>query len=97
MCIDCHGVHAIKKTDDPEGTVFRANLLQTCQRCHPDATDNFSAAWLSHYSPEPGKAAVVWLVGWFYRILIPLVVGLMLVYVIVARVRDRRSRKAKPA
>ncbi|MBT8197126.1 MAG: cytochrome c3 family protein [Acidimicrobiia bacterium] len=97
VCIDCHGVHAIKKTDDPEGTVFKANLLQTCQRCHPDATENFSAAWLSHYSPEPGRATLVWLATWFYRILIPLVIGAMLLYVIANTVQRRRLARAEPA
>jgi hypothetical protein len=93
VCIDCHGVHAIKKTDDPEGTVFQENLLQTCQRCHPDATENFSATWLSHYSPEPGKATLVWLVTLFYRILIPVVIGGMLVFVLAS---VRRNRKVQP-
>ncbi len=97
VCIDCHGVHAIKATDDPEGTVFQANLLQTCQRCHPDATENFSAAWLSHYSPEPGKATLVWLATWAYRILIPLVIGAMVLYVIALAVRKRRSARAVTA
>ena len=94
VCIDCHGIHAIKRTDDPAGTVFQANLLQTCQRCHPDATENFSAAWLSHYSPEPGKATFVWLVEWFYRILIPVVVGAMALYVVLSA--TRRLRRARP-
>jgi hypothetical protein len=93
VCIDCHGVHAIKATNDPEGRVFQANLLQTCQRCHPDATENFSAAWLSHYSPEPGKATLVWLAAWFYRILIPVVIGGMLLFVGVSTWRRRRSRR----
>lgn len=97
VCIDCHGVHAIRGTDDPEGTVFQANLLQTCQRCHPDATENFSAAWLSHYSPEPGKATLVWLAGWAYRILIPTVIGAMVLYLIVLAVRKRRSARAVAA
>ena len=89
------GVHAIKRTDDPAGTVFRANLLQTCQRCHPDATENFSAAWLSHYSPEPGKATFVWLVEWFYRILIPVVIGAMALYVILSATRRLRRARAE--
>jgi hypothetical protein len=87
-------VHAIKETDNPESTVFQANLLQTCQRCHPDATENFSAAWLSHYSPEPGKATLVWLAAWFYRIIIPLVIGGMVLYVVLFSVRKRRSARA---
>ncbi|MEE8389554.1 MAG: cytochrome c3 family protein, partial [Anaerolineae bacterium] len=49
VCYDCHGVHNMKSPDDPESQVFQENLLYTCQRCHPDATENFPASWLSHY------------------------------------------------
>ncbi len=42
VCIDCHGVHDMKSVDDPESTVIKANLLKTCQKCHPDATRQLS-------------------------------------------------------
>ena len=57
VCYDCHGVHNMKKSDDPESQVVRENLLQTCQKCHPDATENFSATWLSHYEPDIEKVS----------------------------------------
>jgi len=97
VCIDCHGVHAIKSADDPTATTFTANLLQTCQRCHPDATENFPASWLSHYIPEPGEATIVWLVQIFYKILIPVVIGGLGFFVILNWVRgilDRRKAAA---
>ena len=54
VCTDCHGVHDIARVDNPEtGIALRENLLIKCQRCHPDATANFSAAWMSHYEPSP--------------------------------------------
>jgi predicted CXXCH cytochrome family protein len=97
VCIDCHGVHAIRPSNDPESTVFKANLLHTCQRCHPSATEDFPASWLSHYSPEPGKATVVFAVQLFYKFLIPIVIGGMAFYVVVHRVRltvvRRRERR----
>src|SRR5450432_400580 len=34
LCIDCHGVHDIKRVKDPESRVIRANLVKTCQKCH---------------------------------------------------------------
>ncbi len=83
VCIDCHGVHAIRPADDPESTVFQANLLRTCQRCHPDATEAFPSSWLSHYTPEPGRATVVFLVQLFYKVLIPVVIGGMAFYVVL--------------
>lgn len=95
VCIDCHGVHAILPPDDPESTVFQANLLRTCQRCHPDATEAFPSSWLSHYSPEPGKATVVWLVQLFYRVLIPVVIGGMAAYVVLHWVGTRLQKRTK--
>ena len=33
-CIDCHGVHDIKRVKEPDSRVIRANLVKTCQACH---------------------------------------------------------------
>jgi hypothetical protein len=77
VCTDCHGVHDIKAVTDPNSPVIKANLLATCQKCHPDANANFSGAWLSHYEPSLNKAPMVFLVQWFYRLMIPFIlVGL---------------------
>jgi predicted CXXCH cytochrome family protein len=75
VCTDCHGVHEIAKAKDPSSPVVRANLVRTCRKCHPDATDDFPASWLSHYEPSPDKAPVVWAVQLFYRLMIPFMVG----------------------
>ncbi len=75
VCTDCHGVHEIAKAKDPGSPVVRANLVKTCRKCHPDATDAFPASWLSHYEPSPQKAPIVWLVQMFYRLMIPFMVG----------------------
>ncbi len=40
-CFDCHGNHAIKRVDDPASSVHPNNRLQTCQKCHLDATAGF--------------------------------------------------------
>jgi predicted CXXCH cytochrome family protein len=103
VCYDCHGVHAIRRSDDPESSVMQENLLETCQRCHPDADANFPAAWLGHYSPTPGKYPIVYFVTVFYRILIPLTVGffvVMIVLDIARRLIDRfthRDQEPKPS
>lgn len=34
VCTDCHGVHGIRRRDDPNSTVARANLPETCGKCH---------------------------------------------------------------
>jgi predicted CXXCH cytochrome family protein len=75
VCTDCHGVHDIRKSDDPNSQVMSANLQKTCAKCHPGATANFPAAWLSHYEPTLEKAPLVWGVQLFYRLIIPFMVG----------------------
>ncbi|MER3513130.1 MAG: cytochrome C, partial [Chloroflexota bacterium] len=82
VCVDCHGVHDIRRTDDPESTVIKENLLKTCRKCHPDASTNFPAAWLSHYRPSPEHAPLVYYVNLFYKVFIPTVLGGMAIYVI---------------
>lgn len=82
VCYDCHGVHNMKKADDPQSQVFRENLLLTCQKCHPDATENFSATWLSHYEPDINKYPLVYFVDLFYKIMIPAILGFMVIYVV---------------
>jgi len=83
VCYDCHGVHNMKRTEDPESQVFHENLLRTCQKCHPDATENFPTSWLSHYEPDIEKYPLVYFVDLFYKILIPSVLGFMGVYVVI--------------
>ena len=42
-CFDCHGSHAIQRVNDPKSIVHPDNRLQTCQKCHKDATAGFVA------------------------------------------------------
>ncbi|MFH2039860.1 MAG: cytochrome c3 family protein [Chloroflexota bacterium] len=83
VCYDCHGVHDIKKTNDPVyGLAMKENLLVRCQTCHPDATDNFPGAWMSHYIPSPTEFPLVYYINLFYKFLIPTVLGGMGIYVL---------------
>ncbi|MCZ7550601.1 MAG: cytochrome c3 family protein [Anaerolineales bacterium] len=82
VCTDCHGVHNISSTKDPvSGIGLKQNLLPKCQRCHPDANENFPDAWMSHYNASPAKYPLVFFVNLFYWIMIPGVIGGMLFFV----------------
>jgi predicted CXXCH cytochrome family protein len=82
VCTDCHGIHDISNPDDPQvGIALKENLLIKCQRCHPDATSNFPDAWMSHYIPSIEKYPLVFFVDWFYKLMIPGVIGGMLIFV----------------
>ena len=94
VCTDCHGVHAITRPDDPQsGIALKANLLERCKRCHPDATSNFPDAWMSHYIPSPQKYPVVFYVQLFYKFFIPAVIGSMLIFVISDIIRRQIDRR----
>jgi predicted CXXCH cytochrome family protein len=76
VCFDCHGVHDIKRTDDPlKGLQVRENMLTRCQVCHPDASASFPDAWLSHYIPTADRHPLVYAVDTFYKFFIPTVLG----------------------
>jgi len=34
VCTDCHGVHEIRRENDPKSSVFARNVPDTCGRCH---------------------------------------------------------------
>jgi len=99
VCVDCHGVHNMKKVTDPESQVMKDNLLNTCQKCHPNAQKNFPDAWIGHYVPSISKYPLLYFVNLFYKIIIPVTVGGMLVFVAVdAQFRIRKKlRKNKTA
>jgi hypothetical protein len=98
-CYDCHGSHDISRTDDPHtGLKIESNLLARCQQCHPDASANFPTAWLSHYIPTWQTFPLLMSIQWFYRILIPAVLGGMAILVALdaralIRHRKRKSRQ----
>lgn len=94
VCYDCHGVHEIYKVDDPvHGLSIKQNMLAACQRCHPDATDNFPSSWLSHYSPSPEKYPLVYYVNLFYKIFIPVVLGSMVLIILTDIAKKTIFRK----
>ncbi|HCC78803.1 MAG: hypothetical protein A2X25_08615 [Chloroflexi bacterium GWB2_49_20] len=84
VCYDCHGVHDIKRADDPDyGIAMKENLLIKCQVCHPGADANFPTAWMSHYIPSATKYPLVYYINLFYKFFIPLVLGGMGGYVLI--------------
>jgi len=97
VCIDCHGVHDILPATDENSSVMKENLLDTCRKCHPLASSNFPDSWMGHYDATWDKHPIVFIVTWFYRLMIPLVLGGMLVFVVSDYFRqiidNRRNKK----
>ncbi|MFQ5575745.1 MAG: cytochrome c3 family protein [Anaerolineae bacterium] len=82
VCFDCHGIHNIRKPDDPLSTIYPANLQHTCQQCHEDADIKFPRAWVSHYLPTWENTPALYVVNTVYKWgLIPGVLGGFLIYI----------------
>ena len=41
-CYDCHGFHDVLPPSNPPSHLSKTNILATCQKCHPGATQKFT-------------------------------------------------------
>ena len=87
-CSSCHGVHDILPSSDPRSTINKANLDETCGKCHRGATQKFTLTPVhlqdGDRSGDPNSTdidslAVRW-VRWIYIPLILLVIGVMFLH-----------------
>ena len=53
-CYDCHGHHDVLPPSNPASRLSKANILATCQQCHPSATIGFTE-YKPHANPLDGK------------------------------------------
>jgi predicted CXXCH cytochrome family protein len=95
VCTDCHGVHDIRSAEDPGSKVHSANLLQTCQQCHPKAGPNWTGAWTGHNPISRERTPFVFYTQAFYRAFTPAVLiptGIYLLLQITRGLVDRVRR-----
>jgi formate dehydrogenase gamma subunit len=84
-CASCHGVHKILPSTDPASTIYQTNLVVTCGKCHPGATDKFAQSKI-HVDAASARAGdgigqrVNWWVRRIYLVLIAVTIGLMLAH-----------------
>ncbi|MFA7227601.1 MAG: cytochrome c3 family protein [Melioribacteraceae bacterium] len=46
-CYNCHGAHNILPVENPKSTLSRNNIIETCQKCHPNSNRKF-VGYLTH-------------------------------------------------
>ena len=79
-CASCHGYHDIRSSGDPASSVHKANLTETCGKCHPGVTENVAKGSI-HLAPSPKRDRLVYWIRWIYVVLlIPGTIGLMIVH-----------------
>ncbi len=93
VCFDCHGVHNIQPVSDEVGvSSIRENLLATCRQCHPDASADFSAAWIGHYPATAETHPVLYFLKNLYTLLIPIALGIVSILIVSDVIRRVRRR-----
>ena len=98
-CFDCHGNHGILKVDDPKSTVYPANRLNTCQKCHKAATAGFVSFDPHANTHDFKRYPAMWMASKF---MIALLAGVFLFFWshsalwFYREFKDRRDGKSRP-
>ncbi|MEI6166027.1 MAG: cytochrome b/b6 domain-containing protein [bacterium] len=75
-CVSCHGAHNVLPSSDPKSSVNKANMVNTCRKCHPEANENFSFGKI--HLDETSVASTGDRLNWWIRhIYILMIVGVI--------------------
>jgi len=94
-CASCHGVHNILPSSDPGSTIAKANLPQTCGKCHPDAGKKFALGPVHVLPASATENRWLYYVRLFYLFTIPAIVGFMLLHNLLDWLRKLRRHVAQ--
>jgi formate dehydrogenase gamma subunit len=78
-CVSCHSAHAVLPKSDPASTVSAANVVRTCQTCHPEADRAFAESY-DHVAASIVNNPVNRVIRAIYIVLITVVIGGMLLH-----------------
>jgi predicted CXXCH cytochrome family protein len=69
-CNDCHGSHNILPVSNPQSTLSRANVVETCKSCHPNSNRQF-VGYLTHATHHnKSKYPYLYYTFWFMTFLL---------------------------
>lgn len=100
-CYDCHGTHNILPIDDPDSTLGRNHVVETCGQCHSGANIRFTG-YLTHATHhDPDKYPLLFLTFWAMTFLLIGVMSFALIHTAVwlfrlARTPELRKKHHKP-
>ncbi len=94
MCVDCHNVHNILPKDHMASSISKTNIVATCKKCHPKATETFANSY-SHQSQVNSAANIESIVRTVYFWLIVVVIGWMFLHNLLILIHETRLRYKK--
>lgn len=98
-CFDCHGSHGIRRVSDPASSVYPANRLATCRKCHEDATAGFVTFEPHATTDDYERYPYMWIASKFMG---GLIIGVFLFFWTHSALwfyreyKDRQAEKSRP-
>jgi cytochrome b subunit of formate dehydrogenase len=99
QCFNCHDNHAVKRPSDPKSKVHMNNRLQTCQKCHKEATAGFVSFQPHATSHDLNRYPQVWLSTKFMGGLLLGTFAFFWIHLLLwlyREIQDRRQGKTAP-
>jgi cytochrome b subunit of formate dehydrogenase len=97
-CASCHGFHDILPSSDPLSSINKANLPQTCGKCHAGIGARLARGELRIHAPPGAAEGKPWLVNFItrlYIVIIVLTIGGMLVHNAIDYIAKTRAHVRK--
>lgn len=98
-CFDCHGSHEIQRVDDPASSVHATNRLETCKKCHENATEGFTSFYPHGNTHDYDRYPGMWIASKFMILLLAGVFTFFWSHAALwfyREYKDRKERKEKP-
>jgi len=64
-CFDCHGSHGIQRVADPKSSMHPTNRVETCRKCHQDATQGFATFEPHGTTSDFSRYPYIWIASKF--------------------------------
>jgi hypothetical protein len=92
-CWDCHEAHRVLPASDPRSPVAKANLVQTCSRCHKDANLSF-VQYQPHANPHNRKLnPALYYVRTFMNLLLWCTLSFFTLHTLLWFIRSKREQR----
>ncbi len=92
-CFDCHGSHGILTVDDPKSSVHKDNRVQTCQKCHSNASKGF-ASFEPHGTPHKfSRYTDIWLASKFMLFMVAGILAFFWAHTALWFLREFKERR----
>jgi len=92
-CFDCHNPHKVQSASNPESQTHIKNRVQTCKKCHKNATNGFATFEPHSNTHDFKRFPIIWIVAKAMNILLISVFLFFWTHSILWFYRENKERK----